>query len=180
MTMGRIEPTKCVTCGALIAAGVRCPVCGAHGPPNAIAARPIQRPSFAKRYLGLVLLTPLLLFVSPRGCATFFDDGLRDAIAKVASCERARAYLGDDIHPAWVGCTTGSSSSGCDSGSAHWSTRISGSNGSGSLDWSASKEARGWTTVGAHLSIGGQEIDIIECATHGEKKSTDLEVDSSD
>jgi hypothetical protein len=186
MIPGRIESTKCATCGALIAAGAPCPVCGARdtsNASNAIVARPVQRASFAKRSVGLLVLTPMLLFiflfVSPRACSTFFDDGLRDAVKTVASCDRARALLGDDIHPAWVGCTTGSSASNFGAGGgARWTTRISGSNASGWLDWSASKEERGWTTVGAHLSAGGQDIDIIECTTHGAKQSTDLEIES--
>ena len=106
----------------------------------------------------------LFLFSSPKTCATIALSGeTSTALDAVRKCPRAMELLGSDVAPAWVGCATGQSKSGCDTGSGHWRMPVTGSRASGTLQISASKHKSGWKASNVYLEVGDSRVDVMAC-----------------
>jgi hypothetical protein len=137
-------------------------------------AAPINVPTLAgpaKSKSGVGCVPPvmvgalvLFLLVSPKTCATFLlSEETGSAMDAVRKCPRATELLGNDVSPAWVGCATGQSKSGCDSGSGNWRMPVSGSRASGTLQIHASKNKKGWRATSVFLEVGETRIDVMQC-----------------
>ena len=137
--------------------------------PHIANARRRDAPSGSGRsLLPYLFLFGLVMFilVSPKTCGTFLLSGeTSTALEAVRKCPRATELLGNDVSPAWVGCATGQSKSGCDSGSGHWRMPVTGSRGSGTLQISASKHKSGWKATAVYLEVGDTRIDVMACTT---------------
>jgi hypothetical protein len=117
---------------------------------------------------GVVVATAILLVfgvASPRTCSALFLSGeTATALDAVRKCPRAIALLGADPQPSWIGCASGESESGCDSGSGEWSLPVSGARARGSLEISTTKHrSRGWVADGVTLEVGDVRVDVIAC-----------------
>ena len=200
-------PTPLIPQAAPMAARV-CPSCRKENAPHykfclgcggdlyAVAAHPVVGSPFGapapkKRsraliggiigFNGIFWAAFTLFFLSPKACALFSPGNEDLAIETLKQCPRARQLLGDDVGPAWVGCTQGSSQGDCSSENAHWSTSVAGSKGSGDYAWAAQETNGKWIIKGAWLRVSGSdEIDIVKCNAKGDAKSEDVEIDDSD
>jgi hypothetical protein len=128
---------------------------------------PAQPPSKAGCVLPIVVacIVVFFLFFSPRTCLMHQSTEDQMALEAVNKCDVARKHLGDDIHPAWAGCTTGKSScSDFRNASASWRFPISGSKGRGDLRFSASKRKGKWKLVFATIVLDeDHSIDVMKC-----------------
>ena len=108
---------------------------------------------------SLGLFIPMAVLFCPKMCATL-DESHRVAMEELKGCARAREVLGEDLDAAWVGTSSGESSSGVNSGSASWSLTVSGSRGRGDYSFSAQKDVNGWHVTSATLIANGETISI--------------------
>ena len=174
----------CLGCGGdLDRAQAAHPVVAPPFAPSASAPKKMSRALLGGivGFNGIFWAAFTLFFLSPKACALFSPGNEDLAIETLKKCPRARQLLGDDVGPAWIGCTQGSSQGGCDSENAHWSTSVAGSKGSGDFAWAAQETDGKWIIKGAWLRVSGSdEIDIVKCNAHGDAKSEDVEIDDSD
>jgi hypothetical protein len=111
--------------------------------------------------LGLLVL---FLCISPKTCgSTILSDESSATVAALEKCPRAKQLLGEGIAVSWVGCATGESKSGCDTGSGSWSIPVSGSKARGSANISVSKHKKGWRLDACTLEVGDVRVDVVAC-----------------
>ena len=97
--------------------------------------------------------------------------GHGDAVtAVVKRCKRATDLLGDDAHPARIGCACGSTELSGGNGNASWSLAFTGSRDRGSVSYDAIKRGGEWVVDRATLEVGDEEIDLVACANGGTAK----------
>lgn len=108
---------------------------------------------------SLGLFIPMAVLFCPKTCATI-DESHRVAMEELKGCARAREVLGEDLDAAWIGTSSGESSSGANSGSARWSLTVEGSRGRGDYSFSAIKDVHGWHVTSATLIANGETIHI--------------------
>ncbi len=127
-------------------------------------AQPISKAGCA---LPLVLagLVMFFLFLSPRTCVMHLATEDQLALDAVNKCEVAREHLGNDIKPAWAGCTNGKSScSDFRNGSSSWRFPVSGSKARAQLRFSATKRKGKWKLSSVVLQLDEDHmIDAMEC-----------------
>jgi hypothetical protein len=115
------------------------------------------------------LLVPVFLagfvymFICPKACLFRLGGDQRAAINALRECPRARALLGDDPGPAWVGCMTGKSKSGCDTGTSRWQLPVSGDKGRGTYSFYATMTGGEWKLSAGTLEVGDETLDIAAC-----------------
>lgn len=177
----------CSSCGQSVTPSKFCGACGATlhgavggGPPR--IGKPMGKGLKVVGLSGFSLFWVVfaLLFVSPRACSMLHSsDAEKLAIQAVSSCPAARAQIGDDVAPAWTGCSQGSYEGGCGSGHEKWSTSIAGTKGRGTLGWAAEESNGNTKLVGAWLDTGSGQIDLVACDSKGKAESGDVEMDDS-
>ncbi len=146
----------------------RPPPPGVHPPVPALVARatPTSGSSLGRGALVVAAIVFLVFGLgSPKTCSAIVLPGETDsALAAVRKCPRAMELLGADPAPSLVGCTTGESQSGCDSGSGSWSMSVTRERARGTLEIGASKHrTRGWVADSVTLEVGDTRVDVIAC-----------------
>lgn len=113
----------------------------------------------------LAVIVIFFVFFSPRTCVMHLATEDQMALEQLKKCQLARDHLGDDIHPAWAGCSTGKSScSDFKNGSSSWRFPVSGTKGSARLHFTASQRKGKWRLVFATLHIDEDNfIDLMSC-----------------
>lgn len=116
--------------------------------------------------LPFVVIIVLICLVALPYCASCGGHG--DAVTAILKrCKMATDLLGDDAHPARLGCACGSTELSGGNGTASWSVAYTGSRDRGSVSYDAVKRGGEWTVDRATLEVGDQEIDLIACANAG-------------
>ena len=111
----------------------------------------------------IVLVIVLLVMVLTPALASCgdADELVEDAVAR---CPRAKELLGDDAHPARMGCACGTTEIEGGYGHSSWSVPFTGSRGRGTVEYNASKRAGTWTLDAASLEVDGEVIDLVACS----------------
>jgi hypothetical protein len=110
----------------------------------------------------------LICLVALPYCASCGGHG--DAVAAIVKrCKRATELLGDDAHPARLGCACGSTELSGGNGNASWTLAYTGSRDRGSVSYDAIKRGGEWTVDRATLVVDDEEIDLIACASAGRR-----------
>jgi len=102
---------------------------------------------------------PLLSLVA--GKVSGYQDLVMGALQ---ACPHARAMLGDNVGPSYVGLAMGSSETQGGHGRASWRVPVSGSRGRGTYRYTVMKMGGPWQINSAVLEAGGQMLDIANCA----------------
>jgi hypothetical protein len=89
------------------------------------------------------------------------DELVEDAVER---CPRAKELLGDDAHPARLGCACGTTELEGNYGRSSWSVPYTGSRGRGTVQYDASQHAGTWTLDRANLEVDGENIDLVACS----------------
>jgi hypothetical protein len=91
-------------------------------------------------------------------------SGYQDvAMGKLQACPHARALLGEDVGPSFIGIACGSSESGGGNDFAQWTVPVSGSKGRGTYSYYLDGRGGGWTMQSGTLEVDGQIVDIASC-----------------
>ena len=119
--------------------------------------------------LPVVVIFVLICLVALPYCASCGGHG--DAVTVILKrCKRATDLLGDDAHPARLGCACGSTELSGGNGNASWSLAYTGSRDRGSVSYDAIKRGGEWIVDRATLEVGDEEIDLVACANSGRAK----------
>src|ERR1043165_1255633 len=113
--------------------------------------------------LPIVVVIILLGFVLTPAIASCGDhsDLVKEAVLR---CPRAKELIGDDAHPARLGCACGNTETEGNYGRASWSVPYTGSKGRGTVEYDASEHAGTWQLDRATLEAWDQTIDLIACS----------------
>lgn len=125
--------------------------------------------------VAAVVLGPQLFGRCAASCSGY-DDAL---VQTVEHCPRARELLGDDIGPAVVGVSCGSTETGGGTGQASWRMSFSGTRGRGALHFDAEQHAGQWSVTRAWLDAEGEDIDLLACARSAAAPPVPAEAEAS-
>jgi len=133
---------------------------------------PMEKKKLSKKIKALVI--PILIVIAaPFGLPLLSifagtSSGYQDFVmGKLQACPHARALLGEDVGPSYVGIACGSSESGGGRDYAKWSVPVSGSKGRGTYSYYLDGQGSQWVMTQAQLDVGGQVIDIANCTPGG-------------
>lgn len=134
---------------------------------------PAQRKSLKKKIMS-ILIPVLIVIAAPFGLPAFamfagHSSGYQDFVmGKLQACPHARALLGEDAGPSYVGLACGSSETeGGMHGHAQWNVPVSGSIGRGTYSYALELHGGQWMMLQAQLEVGGQIVDIANCTPGG-------------
>ncbi len=134
-------------------------------PPTPMAMPGTSKKPFVGALFGILLPLIIVMFaMSPKACKyTLLNEETAAVIKALEDCPKTKKALGSDIDVPFVGCTTGKSKSGGDSGSGFWSMPIQGSNASGNVQMSLSKRDGTWKLNSAVLTVGSDKYEAVTC-----------------
>jgi tetratricopeptide (TPR) repeat protein len=127
-----------------------------------------------KKLIKTIIIVALIAIAAPFAMPAFAlfagsSSGYQDfVIGKLQACQHARALLGEDVGPSYVGLAWGSSETeGGMHGHAQWHIPVSGSRGRGSYDYALELHGGQWSMLHAQLDVDGQLVDIASCTSGG-------------
>ncbi len=92
-----------------------------------------------------------------------FGGARKEAVAAANGCWAAQEAIGQDIAQPWWGVGCGSSESSGGSGYAQWSIPVSGTDGGGTLSYTAEQGGGVWRIQHATLRVDGRFIGVVPC-----------------
>lgn len=133
---------------------------------------PMEKKKFGKKIKAIVIPV-LIVLIAPFGMPLFsmfagHSSGYQDFVmGKLQACPHARALLGEDLGPSYIGMACGSSESGGGRDYAQWNVPVSGSLGRGTYSYYLDGHGNQWVMESAQLEVDGQIVDIASCAGGG-------------
>ena len=130
---------------------------------------PMQRKRSRKPIKTIVIIA-IVVVAAPFALPAFsmfagHSSGYQDFVmGKLQACPHARAALGEDVGPSYVGLAYGSSESGGGRDYANWTVPVSGSKGRGTYEYYLDGHGSQWVMTKAELDVDGQVIDILNCS----------------
>lgn len=128
----------------------------------------VRRVLFGLPVIVLVILGVLVLMPWLATCGGH-DEAVTELLLR---CPRAKELIGDDAHPARLGCACGSTETSGGTGQASWSMPFTGERGRGTVSFDAEKHGGEWTVLRAQLEVGDETIDLVACGGGGGARRT--------
>jgi hypothetical protein len=126
-----------------------------------------------KKKITSILIPVLIVIAVPFGLPAIamfagHSSGYQDFVmGKLQACPHARALLGENVGPSYIGIACGSSESGGGRDFAQWSVPVSGSLGRGTYSYYLDGHGNQWVMESATLEVDGQMVDIATCTPGG-------------